>query len=95
MPTYSYTTEREGDIFQEDFSGTWHKPCSTLFYGLKLRYGQGDSILYNDYGEVVCFESSELLNEEIGFFINKEIFLKYLNEQGYSVFWTMLAEKEF
>ncbi|UDN61471.1 SIR2 family protein [Clostridioides sp. ES-W-0016-02] len=93
LPTYSYTTEREGDIFQEDFSDTWHKPCSTLFYELKLRYGQGDSILYNDYGEVVCFESSELLNEDIGFFINKEIFLKYLNEQGYSVFWTMLAEK--
>lgn len=41
----------------------------------------------------MCFESSELLNEDIGFFIKKESLLQFLKENGYSIFWTMLAEK--
>ena len=60
---------------------------------MRLKYGNGNSILYNDNDEIICFESSELINENIGFFIKKENFLRYLKEQGYSVFWTMLAEK--
>lgn len=93
LPTFKYSSERQGDRVQESDFNSWHKPCGDLFYGMKLKYGSGNSILYNDNDEVICFESSELINENIGFFIKKENFLRYLKEQGYSVFWTMLAEK--
>jgi len=93
LPICEYTTERQGDIFQEGVENSWHKPCRDLFYGLQLKYGQGNSILYNDDGEIMCFESSELVNENIGFFIKKENFLQYLKQRGYSVLWTILAEK--
>lgn len=93
LPTYEYMTERQGDLVEEGVANSWHKPCSELFYGLKLQYGEGNSILYDAEGKVMCFESSELLNEDIGFFIKKESLLQYLNEKGYSIFWTILAEK--
>lgn len=93
LPTSKYSSEWQGDRVQESDFNSWHKPCSDLFYGMRLKYGNGNSILYNDNDEIICFESSELINENIGFFIKKENFLRYLKEQGYSVFWTMLAEK--
>lgn len=40
-----------------------------------------------------CFDSNELLNENIGFFINQELFCKYLQGYNYKIFWTVLAEK--
>lgn len=93
LPSNKYMTERKGDSGDDGSSASWHKPCMELFESLDMRYGKENSVLYDLNGEIICFDSSELLNEDIGFFINKELFFKYLEEHDYKVFWTILAEK--
>ncbi len=93
LPTSKYMTERRGDSINGSDSASWYKPCMDLFESLDMRYGKENSVLYDSNGEIICFDSSELLNEDIGFFINKELFYKYLGEHKYKAFWTILAEK--
>lgn len=93
LPTCIYFSENKGDLLENNNSYVWYKPCKDLFYKLNMEYGEENSILYNKEGEMICFDSQELLGEDIGFFIDKKTFLQYLNENGYSVFWTILAEK--
>ena len=56
-------------------------------------YGKENSILYDENGKILCFDSIELLKEDIGFFIEEEKFLDFLEKEGYSIFWTILSEK--
>ncbi|MBU3183253.1 SIR2 family NAD-dependent protein deacylase [Clostridium estertheticum] len=93
IPTSKYITERKGDTVGEGNSNTWYKPCMDLFESLDMKYGKDNSTLYNFEGDIICFDSSELLNEDIGFFINQESFCKYLEDHNYKVFWTILEEK--
>jgi hypothetical protein len=93
LPTCKYITERQGDLLGEDNSSSWYKPCMELFAALDMRYGKDNSTLYNSEGNIVCFDSNELLNENIGLFINQELFYKYLQDHNYKVLWTVLAEK--
>ena len=92
LPTCKYITERSGDSI-DDNSSSWYKPSMDLFDALDMKYGKDNSTLYNSEGDIICFDSSELLNEDIGFFINQKLFFKYLEEHNYKVFWTVLAEK--
>ena len=93
VPTVKYITERDGDMLYQGGHSTWYKPCLELFDGLHMRYGKENSVLYNESGKILCFDSIELLKEDIGFFIDQKEFFKYLDENGYSIFWTLLAEK--
>ncbi len=93
IPTFKYLTERDGDTLGEESSCMWYKPCGELFNCLKMKYGKEDSILYDQNNLIICFDSMELLNEDIGFFIDKNRLFEYLNESGYSIFWTILGEK--
>ena len=58
-----------------------------------MQYGKENSVLYGKNGEILCFDSIELLKENIGFFIAQEEFLEFLEQKGYGIFWTVLAEK--
>ena len=58
-----------------------------------MQYGKENSVLYGKNGEILCFDSIELLKEDIGFFIAQEEFLEFLDRKGYGIFWTVLAEK--
>jgi len=93
LPSSKYMTERRGDSIDDDNSSSWYKPCMDLFEALDMRYGKENSVLYDAKGEIICFDSRELLNEHIGLFINFELFFKYLEERNYNVFWTILVEK--
>jgi len=93
LPSSKYITERRGDSVNDGHSASWYKPCLDLFKSLDMRYGKENSVLYDANGEIICFDSNELLSEDIGFFINKELFYKYLEEHNYKAFWTILAEK--
>ncbi len=92
IPTFRYLSERPGDMIDGN-SSSWYKPCGEIFKSLQLSYGDDDSILYNENGDIMCFDSEELLHENIGFFINNEGLEQFLSENGYSIFWTILAEK--
>lgn len=93
VPTHIYCTERCGDN-PNTSSRRWYKPCNTLFHKMNMEYREDDSVLYNNDGKAVCFDSQELLNEDIGFFIDKNEFLRFLSRNGYSVFWTVLGDKQ-
>ena len=93
VPTVKYLTEREGDLLYEDSHSTWYKPCLELFEGLSMQYGKENSVLYGKNGKILCFDSIELLKEDIGFFISQEEFLEFLDQKEYGIFWTVLAEK--
>lgn len=93
LPSSKYMTERKGDLANDGSSASWYKPCEELFESLDMRYGKENSVLYDSKGEIICFDSSELLGENIGFFIDKELFFKFLENNNYKVFWTILAEK--
>lgn len=93
VPTVKYLTEREGDLLYKDSHSMWYKPCLELFEGLEMQYGKENSVLYGKNAEILCFDSIELLKEDIGFFISQEEFLDFLERKGYGIFWTVLAEK--
>ena len=93
VPTRKYATERNGDLLHEDRYSSWYKPCLELFKGLGMKYGKENSILYDENGKMLCFDSIELLKENIGFFIDEETFLEFLEKEGYSIVWTVLSEK--
>jgi hypothetical protein len=93
LPSCIYRTERKGDVFGADNLSSWYKPCMNLFNELNIQYGKDNSILCDSEGKIICFDSSELLKEDIGFFIDKEVFLRYLRENNYGIFWIVLSEK--
>lgn len=93
LPTSKYVTEHQGDLF-DDSSYSCYKPCYSLFNSLNMKYGNENSILYDNCGKVICFDSYELLNEDIGFFINTDKLINYLEDNKYDIFWTILAGKE-
>lgn len=93
VPTRKYLTERDGDLLYEDSHSTWYKPCLELFKGLGMQYGKENSVLYDENGKILCFDSIELLGEDIGFFVDEEKFSEFLEKEGYSIFWTILSEK--
>lgn len=93
VPAVKYLTEREGDLLYEDSHSSWYKPCFELFSGLGMQYGEENTVLYDECGKILCFDSVELLKEDVGFFIDEEKFLEFLERNGYSIFWTVLSEK--
>ncbi|SEP47308.1 hypothetical protein [Propionispora vibrioides] len=92
VPSFRYLSERSGDTLG-DGSISWYKPCGEIFNALQLVYGKENTVLYDRSGYIVCFDSNELLREEIGFFMDANVFREFLKEKGYAVFWTILAEK--
>ncbi|VDN47296.1 conserved protein of unknown function [Petrocella atlantisensis] len=93
LPTSRYYTERDGDTIDNAGSLYWYKPCLELVNELNMKYGRENSVLFGEDEKVSCFDSAELLNEDIGFFIDKEEMRSFLESKGYKVFWTLLAEK--
>lgn len=92
VPSFRYLSERSGDNLG-DGSISWYKPCGEIFNALQLVYGKEDTVLYDRNGNIASFDSSELLREEIGFFMDTNVFQEFLMQKGYAVFWTILAEK--
>ncbi len=93
IPVAEYITERSGDKNEDGDSIDFYKPCKDIFETLKLKYGDANSILYNENGDVICFDSSEYLGKKIGFFIEKEHLFKYLKDKNYKIFWCIMGEK--
>lgn len=87
-----YQSETDKDQSIED-GASWLKPCEEIYTGLGLNYGYGNSVLYDEHGEVACFDTSELWNEDIGLAIKKEQLFKFLDDNNYKIFWTVLTEK--
>jgi hypothetical protein len=96
IPVKCFYSERNGDlnVAGEYNSLSWYKPCGEIFQKLKLQYrGDSNSLLFDSEGNLICFDSSELLGQDIGFFIAKDKFIEFLEDSNYSLIWTSLQEK--
>lgn len=92
IPAFIYSSERSSDSMAKE-STLWYKPCNEIYTALDLSYRCEDTVLYDKQGNIICFDSRELLHEDIGFFIDSNALNKFLTQKGYSIFWTVLAEK--
>lgn len=97
IPVRHYSSERRGDLNllgSEAAALDWYKPCEEIFSKLHLRYLRGSNCQFTDAsGELVCFDSHEVLGDESGFYIRQDKLLEFLRECGYSLVWTSLCEK--
>lgn len=93
LPTNKYSSERESDILYKSEGCSWYKPCEELFKYLNMQYGKENSVLYNKDDRIICFDSSELLKEDIGFFVDEQLFTTFLRDNNYKIIWTVLSEK--
>ena len=96
IPVNGYNSERNGDLNatgQFDTAFGWYKPCGDLFDGMQMQYQEGNSLCFDCDGNLICFDSSELLGTDAGFFIDKRKLCEFLQDQGCSLIWTSLQEK--
>lgn len=97
IPVRQYYSERRGDLNvlgSEITALNWYKPCKEIFTKLHLQYLGGSNCQFVDAsGELVCFDSREVLGDESGFYIRQDRLLTFLRECGYSLVWTSLCEK--
>lgn len=97
IPVRQYYSERRGDLNvlgSEITALNWYKPCEEIFTKLHLQYLDGSNCQFVDAsGELVCFDSREVLGDESGFYIRQDRLLSFLRECGYSLVWTSLCEK--
>ena len=72
----------------------WHKPCEEIYTKLQLKYLKGSNSAFVDgAGELVCFDGSELIGNDTGFYIRYDKLLEFLKSSSYTLVWTSLCEK--
>lgn len=92
--TLLYSSERTGDSHDVEYGNMWGKPCDELYTYFDMKYVNENTVLYDQSDSIICFDSNELLNEKIGFFIHKDALVEFLDVNEYSIFWTILGEKQ-
>ena len=84
IPVEKFYRERGNDYSTEDGFG-WYKPCEDIFRELGLKYGEENSALYDANNNLICFDTSELCNEELGFVIDKGSLHTFLENNDYKI----------
>ena len=92
IPVYSYVATGEKE-FQNIAHNRWKKPCKTLYQACNLTYGLENTVMYDQSGDMICFDTVEIFGEERGFFFHKATLEKFLSENHYRIFWQLLGEK--
>ena len=92
VPVYSYVATGEKG-FQNISHNRWKKPCKTLYQACNLTYGLENTVMYDQSGEMICFDTVEIFGEERGFFFHKATLEKFLSENHCRIFWQLLGEK--
>ncbi len=97
IPVKQYFSERKGELNTlnpEGASTYWYKPCKELYRNLQLKYlKDSNSAFVDGVGELVCFDSSEILGNDTGFYIRSDKLVEFLENSGYTLVWTSLCEK--
>lgn len=92
VTTESYLWEAEYDLSKEE-TFRFYKPCLMLFNELKLSYGNNESYMYSDNGELICFDNSEGNSGYSCLFFKKSVLKEFLEKYNYKIIWTVLGEK--
>lgn len=97
LPVRLYCSERKGDTFINKDGAIlhWYTICGDIFETLNLQYhANSNSCLYDQSGNLICFDSSELLGEDMGYFIEENQLNAYLRKKHLCLIWTSLSEKQ-
>ena len=92
VPNYIYQTTGEMERLGLSYH-SWRKPCRTLVQALKLKYHDENTAMYDEEGSLVCFDSCELFDKDIGLYFQKKALNRFLQDKNYRIFWTVLGEK--
>lgn len=97
IPVRQYFSEQRGELnaWGPEMSAlSWYKPCEEIYTKLGLQYVKGSNCQFVDSsGDLICFDSSETLGDEVGFYIRQDKLSEFLDMCGYSLIWTSLREK--
>ena len=97
IPVRQYFSERRGElnVWGSEMSAlSWYKPCEEIYTKLGLKYLKGSNCqLVDSSGDLICFDTSETLGDEVGFYIRQDKLSEFLDMCGYSLIWTSLREK--
>ncbi len=92
VTTESYSWEAEYDLSKEE-TFRFYKPCSKLVKELRLFYGNNESYMYSDNGELICFDNSEGNSGYPCLFFKKSVLKEFLEKHNFKMIWTVLGEK--
>ncbi len=95
MPTIIEHTLKTRDFEAREImdDAYWSKPCREIFNGLDLKYGKENSVLYDKDDEIICFDTSEIFDVQIGLFIDKNELINFLTEREYTIVWNIFINK--
>jgi hypothetical protein len=90
------------DQYMQEYSGydcsideTIHiyLPAKWLADGMGLRWNGVEGHFYDNKGNLIAFDPSVRTPGPGALLINRDVFLKFLNDNGYDLLWTILGEK--
>ncbi len=91
----SFLCEYEYDYSMDGNSFSFYVPEKWLIDEMKLKHSGEDSIFVNDDNNPIFFDPglSTQFKGKSALLVKKDEFLRFLDENNYSVFWTMTGEK--
>ncbi len=69
------------------------KPSKMIFDGLEMKYAKRDGQYIDKSGHIMCFEASVDNRTHQCLLVNKESLLKFLDDNGLTICWTIIGEK--
>lgn len=93
VTTESFLWEEEFDKSKED-TISFLKPCTSIYEGMGLKYNRKEGEFLNGSDEVVCFAANVYHHSKSYLLVKKNPFLRYLEENGLKIIWTILGEKQ-
>jgi hypothetical protein len=68
-------------------------PCEYIVNKMGLSFGKREGYLYDNENNLIAFDPSVWDNAKSGLLINKDAFIKFLNENNLDIVFTILGEK--
>jgi hypothetical protein len=93
VTTEKYAKEYNGYDCSIDQSIRLYLPAKWLVDHMNLRSNGIEGYFFDDKGNLVAFDPSVRNAGPGALLINREALLKFLNENGYEILWTLLGEK--
>ncbi len=93
LTTEEYYQEGGGYDCSIESSIRIRMPCKQLIDGLKLRWNGVEGHFFDERGNLIAFDPSVQTTGPGVLVIKKDAILKYLNDNGLSILWTVVGEK--
>ena len=91
-PILSFLWEEPYDCSKED-AFRIYIPSGILYKGMNMKHSDKDGYFLNRQNELICLDPSVYDKSLSCLLVKKEDFLQYLNENNYTVLWTLYGEK--